>query len=148
MRETGLAPDDLERFTAEVVRLAHSHGARVLVNSDLDLARKTGADGVHLKAAQLMALNARPDMEWCGASTHNTDELARAAELGLDFAVLSPVKATQSHLDASPLGWENFAALSAGQPLPIYALGGLSATDMGDAWHSGAHGIAMQRGAW
>lgn len=148
VRETRLSAYELERLAANVVHLAHAHGARVLVNSDMALARKTGADGVHLKAAQLMALSARPDVEWCGASTHNAAELARAAELGLDFAVLSPVKPTLSHPDAFPLGWENFAALAAGAPLPVYALGGLSDADMADAWHHGAHGIAMQRGAW
>lgn len=148
VRETGLPAFELERFAAQIVRLAHAHGARVLVNSDMALARKVGADGVHLKAAQLMALSARPDVAWCGASTHNALELAHAAELGLDFAVLSPVKPTLSHPDARPLGWENFAALAAGLPLPVYALGGLSGADMADAWRSGAHGIAMQRGAW
>lgn len=148
VREPAMPAGDLQRLAAEVVRLAHAHGARVLVNCDVALARKTGADGVHLKAAQLMALNARPDVEWCGASAHNAAELARAAELGLDFAVLSPVKPTLSHPDALPLGWENFAAQAAGLPLPVYALGGLSGTDIADAWRCGAHGIAMQRGAW
>ncbi|TAL21647.1 MAG: Nudix family hydrolase [Nitrospirae bacterium] len=148
VRETGLPAFELERFAAQVVRLAHVHGARVLVNSDMALARKIGADGVHLKAAQLMALSARPDVAWCGASTHNALELARAAELGLDFAVLSPVKPTLSHTDALPLGWETFAALAAGLPLPVYALGGLSGADMADARRAGAHGIAMQRGAF
>jgi len=148
VRETALPAAELQRLAAQVVRLAHAHGARVLVNCDVALARKVGADGVHLKAAQLMALSARPDVEWCGASAHNAAELAHAAELGLDFAVLSPVKPTLSHPDARPLGWENFAAPAAGLPLPVYALGGLSGADMADAWRSGAHGIAMQRGAW
>lgn len=146
VREPKLPASDLERITAQVVCLAHAHGARVLVNCDEALARKTGADGVHLKAAQLMASRTRPDVEWCGASTHNAKELAHAAELGLDFVVLSPVKPTLSHPNAPPLGWEKFAALAAGLPLPVYALGGLNATDMDNARHSGAHGIAMQRG--
>lgn len=148
VRETNLPDGDLQRFAAAVVRLAHASEARVLINSDMALARKVGADGVHLKAAQLMALNVRPDVEWCGASTHNAAELARAVELGLDFVVLSPVKATLSHPDVLPLGWGNFTGLATGLPLPVYALGGVSGADMADAWHSGAHGIAMQRGAW
>ena len=32
--------------------------------------------------------------------------------LGLDFAVLSPVKATGSHPDETPLGWQAFNTLS------------------------------------
>jgi 8-oxo-dGTP diphosphatase len=33
-------------------------------------------------------------------------------------------------------------------PLPVYALGGMRATDMEQAWECGAHGLAMMRGAW
>ena len=46
-----------------------------------------------------------------GASCHDEAELAHAAALGLDYAVVGPVKATASHPDAAPLGWERFAAL-------------------------------------
>ena len=148
VREKNLPNGELQRFAAEVVRLAHAFGARVLVNGDVALARKVGADGVHLPAAQLMALNARPEVEWCGASAHNAAELARAAELGLDFAVLSPVKPTLSHPGSPSLGWEKFAGLAAGLALPVYALGGMDNADMVAAWRSGAHGIAMQRGVW
>ena len=148
LRESKLPSAELERLAAQVVALAHAHGARVLVNGDIALARKVGADGVHLSSAQLLALNGRPEIEWCAASAHNAAELAHAAELGLDFAVLSPVKPTLSHPAAATLGWEGFAELAAGMPMPVYALGGMSEIDMADAWQAGAHGIAMLRGAW
>jgi len=148
LREKQLPAAELERLATQVVALAHAHGARVLVNGDLELARKVGADGVHLAAAQLLALTQRPEVEWCAASAHNAAELSRAAELGLDFAVLSPVKPTLSHPGATPLGWEGFAELAAGMPMPVYALGGMSGADIADAWQAGAHGIALQRGAW
>jgi len=148
LREKHLPAAELERLAAQVVALAHAHGARVLINGDLELARKVGADGVHLAAAQLMALKQRPEIEWCAASAHNAAELTHAAELGLDFAVLSPVKPTLSHPGAATLGWEGFAELAAGMPMPVYALGGMSCMDMADAWQAGAHGVALQRGAW
>ena len=69
-------------------------------------------------------------------------------ELGLDFAVLGPVKATASHPAAEPLGWARFAALTRGATLPVYAIGGLTRADLEDAWRAGAHGVAMVRSAW
>ncbi|MBS4098468.1 MAG: Nudix family hydrolase [Sulfuricella sp.] len=148
VREKGMAPGELAAFSAEVVRRAHAHGARVLVNGDVAVARASGADGVHLPARQLMALEARPEVAWCAASTHNAAELQRAAQLGVDFAVLSPVNPTLSHPGAPLLGWDGFAALAAGMPFPIYALGGMRCADLPAALQAGAHGIAMMREAW
>ena len=62
--------------------------------------------------------------------------------------LLSPVLPTKSHTDALPLGWQNFQQLVADYPLPVYALGGMQTQHLTTAWQHGAHGIAMQRGAW
>jgi 8-oxo-dGTP diphosphatase len=148
VREKEMPGRARESFAAEVVRRAHKRGAKVLVNGDFALARRAGADGVHLPAAQLMGCEARPEVAWCGASCHSRQELEKAAQLGLDFAVLSPVRPTLSHPGASVLGWGGFAALIMGLPLPVYALGGMTPADLRTAWHHGAHGIAMQRGIW
>ncbi|MBI5910224.1 MAG: Nudix family hydrolase [Betaproteobacteria bacterium] len=148
VREKGMDAPELERFAAAVIAKARLHGARVLINSDIELAERLGADGVHLAAAQLARLQHRPALGWCGASCHNAAELARAARLGVDFAVLGPVQATPSHPDATPLGWEGFTALARGATLPVLALGGMVPGDLETAWRCGAHGIAMVRGSW
>jgi 8-oxo-dGTP diphosphatase len=148
VREKSLAPDALEAFAERVLALARAHGARVLVNHDAELARKIGADGVHLTAAQLMVAAARPEAPWCGASCHSPDELRRAEALGADFAVLGPVRATPSHADSVPLGWERFKEIASRASIPVYALGGLLPRDLEQARRCGAHGLAMVRGAW
>jgi 8-oxo-dGTP diphosphatase len=104
--------------------------------------------GIHLTSLQLMALAARPDLEWVGASCHNASELARAAELELDFVVLGPVLPTASHPGAPHLGWDRFEALIRDYPLPVFALGGLTHADLDAARRRGAHGIALKSGAW
>jgi 8-oxo-dGTP diphosphatase len=148
VREKQLPEGELRRFAAEVVRLARGHGARVLVNGSVELARDTGADGVHLTSAQLARLEGRPPVELVGASCHNATELARATGLGADFAVLGPVLPTPSHPGAPGMGWEKSAALLGDCALPVYALGGMRPSDLETAWRCGAHGISMMRGAW
>ncbi len=148
VRDKNMPRDRLLEFAREVVTRAHRYCAKVLVNADAELATESGADGVHLTAARLAAVRERPTLDWCAASCHTRDELRRAAELGLDFVVLGPVKRTPTHPDAMPLGWEKFAAMAQGAPLPVYALGGLSLPDLLRAREAGAHGIAMMRGAW
>ena len=148
LREKSMPPRQLAELATEVARRCHSHAARLLVNGDFELARQVQADGVHLTANQLRELSARPDFSLVGASTHDADELARAATLGCDFAVLGPVKPTQTHPDATCLGWQAFQALANDAELPVYALGGLGPADVRAAAERGAHGVAMMRGAW
>ncbi len=147
LREKSLAPEARSRLAREVAARCHAHGARLLVNDDVALAEALGA-GVHLPSARLMRLARRPDLPWVAASCHDAQELERAVALGVDFAVLGPVQLTPSHPAAPSLGWEGFQALAWGRPLPVYALGGLTAADLDTARRAGAHGIAMKRGAW
>lgn len=148
LREKHLLRDELRELARRVTALAHAHGAKVLLNGDVALAQEVGADGVQLTATQLAGLRERPAVDWCAASCHNEEELRRAESLGCDFALLSPVLPTQSHPGAAHLGWENFAAITAGSSIPVYALGGLTHADMQTAWRHGAHGIALLRQAW
>ncbi len=148
VREAALAADAREAFAREVVRRARPCGAIVVVNDDLELARRVGADGVHLPARHLACLGGRPDFEWVGASCHTRAELEQAAALSLDYALLGAVLPTATHPGAPCLGWEGFAALAANLPLPVFALGGMSRDDMETARDAGAHGIAAIRAAW
>jgi 8-oxo-dGTP diphosphatase len=148
LREKSFSATRLEQLTAGVLRLARTHGARVLLNGDATLAQRLGCDGVHWTAATLRNARERPADMLCAASTHDATELARAAELGLDFVVLGPVMATPSHPGAQTLGWERFAELVAATPIPVYALGGLALADLPIAQVHGAHGVALRRAAF
>jgi 8-oxo-dGTP diphosphatase len=148
LREKSLPTKQLEQLAETLCALARPRGVRVLLNGDIETARRLGCDGVHWTAARLAAAQARPDDMLCAASCHNAEELARAARLGVDFAVLGPVKVTPSHPEAIPLGWELFAELVRGTPIPVYALGGLDRGDLDVALERGAHGVALRRAAW
>ena len=148
IREKNLAGDALVDLTRQATGLARAHGASVLVNGDAAIAERAGADGVHLTSKALAASESRPPFELVGASCHDERELARAARLGLDFAVLGPVRPTASHPGAATLQWPRFRELTRDYPLPVYAIGGLGRDDLEDAWASGAHGVAAIRGAW
>ena len=132
-----------EEFARSVLRLAHRHGARVLLNGGPAI-----GDGVHYTAAQLMSLRERPRGILGAASCHDAAELERAMALELDFAVLGPVRPTASHPSARVLGWDGFARLARGASIPVYAIGGVQRADLETAWRTGAHGLAMISGAW
>ncbi|HKX53229.1 MAG TPA: Nudix family hydrolase [Nitrosospira sp.] len=148
LREKGMRGKALDAFTRELTARAHHYGARILVNSGTgngSLCHQFGMDGIHFTSADLMNLSKRPDMEWCGASCHNVEELFRAQQLEMDFAVLAPVLPTLSHPESAAVGWQKFATLVRGSSIPVYALGGLRSEDLAIAWEHGAHGIALMR---
>ena len=148
LREKSWPVERLRRLADRLLPIAQAAGARVLLNGAPALAQRLGCAGVHWTAAVLQQATARPEGMLCAASCHDSAELARAAKLGLDFAVLGTVAATPSHPDAEPLGWARVAELLRATPLPIYALGGLSRHDLDTAVAHGAHGIALRRAAW
>jgi 8-oxo-dGTP diphosphatase len=148
LREKAMPRDRLAGLAREVVRLVREPGGIVLVNGDEALARESGADGVHLTAAQLATTVVRPAFERVGASIHDAGELRRAESLELDFAVLGPLAATPTHPQAATLGWDGFARIARDASIPVFAVGGLARGDLERAWAHGAHGVAMIRGAW
>jgi len=137
----------------QVAARCQAAGALLMCNGDAALAAKLGA-GLHLNSAQLMHADAetqlgwRQQFTWLAASCHNQAELQRAAELALDFVVLSPVLPTQSHPGEATLGWPKFTELLQAYPIPVFALGGLGMADLALARQHGAHGIALKSQAW
>ena len=135
----------------QVLPVCHAYQAQLILNAAPALAEHVGADGVHLGSARLMSLSTRPFSSsrlWVGASCHNAKELAHAARLGADFAVVSPVLETTSHPGARTLGWTGFRELTELAVLPVYALGGMTQRHVTQAYEHGAQGIAGVSSLW
>ena len=133
-------------FAETVTRLAHGRGALVVVNDSPEIARRVGADGIHLSSESLARCTSRPDFAWVGASCHSAAEIQQAGALNLDYALLGPVLPTPTHPEASGLGWAEFSQRLQGNTLPVFALGGMQAGHLATAQAHGAHGIALMRG--
>jgi 8-oxo-dGTP diphosphatase len=145
-----LWPQELvHELAADLLPLARRHGAQLLLNGDIDGACALGI-GVHLKSAQLLALSERPlpPKQVVGASCHDAAQLAHAVRIGVDFATLSPVAATASHPQTSPMGWPLFQSLAEAAALPVYALGGMNPSHIAQARQNSGQGVAGIRGFW
>jgi len=149
-RAPALADSDYRLLASSIIELCHRNGARILLNRNPMMAEQLGADGVHLNSTRLREYSARPMSSrlLLAASCHDRNELELAQRLGCDFAVLSPVKDTASHPQASPLGWQGFKQLVDAATLPVYALGGMERKDCAQAKQHGAQGIAAIRSLW
>ena len=136
----------VQHLLSRALARAEPFGSRVVVNSDCgDYPQSTG---VHLTSAALMASQTRPAHALVGASCHDEREMDHATAIGVDYVVIGSVKPTASHPDAIPLGWERFAELARGRPMPAYAIGGLTRADLPAARKHGAHGVALRSAAF
>ncbi len=134
---------------AGLARSCREQGVPVMVRDDPALARATGADVLHLSAARAADLGERPPgTAFLSVACHSARELAHARTLQADQVLLSPVAATPSHSDAPVLGWSGFSELAVGQPMAVYALGGVQPQDLDRAREAGARGVAGIRGFW
>nr|WP_286946655.1 Nudix family hydrolase [Pseudomonas sp. UBA6718] len=126
--------------------------AQLMLKGPLEWLGDFPAAGWHLTAAQLRKYAPQgrpfPGQRWLAASCHDAEELALAARMGVDFVTLSPVQATETHPQATPLGWEQAAELLRASNIPVYLLGGVGPQDRQRAWQAGAQGVAGIRAFW
>lgn len=148
LRAPGLPDAEHEALACALQRRAEALDGALMLDRDVESARRVGAVGLHWSASRLDGSGIRPVPadQWFAVSCHDRAELEAAMAAGADFATLSPVLATASHPDGTPLGWSAFVAACAGLALPVYALGGLGPADVTTAHTRGAQGVAGIRG--
>jgi thiamine-phosphate pyrophosphorylase len=134
-------------FGHRLAEIVHGRGARLVVHDRVDVARVIGADGVHLAARSIDAVDARRLLgRPCSLSRscHDARALAAADDEGLDFVTLSPLFASPGK--GAPLGPARFGELRRAHPsLHVLALGGIDETNVIEAKRAGADGVAVIR---
>lgn len=150
LRAKSFSQNDYIDLARQVKKLCTDHGAKLILNADPGIVSIVEADGVNLTGERLMAMKERPlpADKWVAASCHTEADLTHAAKVNVDFAMLSPVKATASHPDVTPIGWKKFQTMCELAAFPVYALGGVGTDDLDEAFVNGAQGIAAIRALW
>ena len=106
-------------------RIAKALGHVVILADSALTAREWGADGIYGSPRSLYPRRAGLIHL---ATAHGLGELGLAARLGADAALLSPVFATNTHPGGATLGPARFGLLARAAPLPVIALGGMTAS--------------------
>jgi 8-oxo-dGTP diphosphatase len=140
----GTAPDQRAALARRIDAMARGFGTHTLLAGSPMEAQRAGLHGLLSSADDLRRLTARPAMRLWAASCHTETDLARAASLGADAVFVSPILPTPAH-PGEALGWDTLQRLSASATVPIFARGGLSMAQLGQAVAAGAAGIAVSR---
>jgi len=167
LREKDLSTRDLEALARETVRVIHESGqttgrplTSLLINSRIDVALATGADGLHLRSDDVSPEEVRRIWSSCGAgaharentalhpliavSCHTLQEVSEAAHQKASFAVFAPVFEKKGALDSTPTGLVALAEACKAD-IPVLALGGITLANGRACLDAGAAGIAAIR---
>ncbi|HEY4052845.1 MAG TPA: thiamine phosphate synthase [Terriglobales bacterium] len=150
LREKGLPARELEELAREAMQIVRTLSAttRLLINSRSDVALAVGADGVHLRSADISPRDARDIWRKAGSeqdpviavSCHTEAEVAMAARSGANFAAFGPVFEKKDAPDP-PAGIDLLRS-ACEHELPVLALGGVTIENASLCVRAGATGIA------
>lgn len=151
LRLPRLSDADYKAAAEQLLPVATAKGIAVMLDRQPDWVSELGAAGLHLPQRRLpQAAEIRqqlPSTCWLAGSLHDAGA-AVSIPAELDFAVMGPLQSTSTHPDAVGMGWSRFAELLVTAQLPIYAIGGLAATDVPEARQAGAQGVAGISAYW
>ncbi len=136
---------------ASILRLySKKWGMMFIVNDRCDLAMAVEADGVHLGQEDLpisLARNLVGQKMVIGVSTHNANQVEKATQAGADYLGFGPIFPTDTKLNHDPVvglaGMKHIRVLT---PLPVFAIGGISADVVSALRQAGANGVAVASG--
>jgi thiamine-phosphate pyrophosphorylase len=139
-----------EPFLPEVIQirdLCREKGIPLVINDHIDLAEAIGADGVHLGQSDASPALARQRLgpeAIVGTSVSDLTELA-ATDLGpCDYIGTGPVFATGTKADAKAVkGLAGFQEIVRQAPVPVVAIGGITAENARACFEHGAAGVAV-----
>ena len=147
----------IEKKTAkEVLKFCKIKGLKLLISSDVKMAREINADGIHLPEHMIYdqsKINWKNFKTWKSkfkwivtAAAHDKKALYKAFINNVDAALLSPIFATKSHISKKKLGVTKLVKWVHEMKIPVYALGGINLSTIQYLKKTGVIGFAFQRG--
>lgn len=152
LREKDFTPSDVVSSATRLVGLLHAQQAKLFVNvatvEDDTLAliaASPGVDGFHVPDDPDLLAHIRRTFpkHLVGASTHKVDGVRAAADAGADFVTFGPIYGTGAK--ARPQGLVKLSNAAAAAPIPVFAIGGITAERAKECLDAGAHGVAAIR---
>ena len=149
LRDKKARGEDLIPLAEELKAVCEGAGALFTANDDVELARRVGADGVHLGEDDAPTLHARnvlgPDVV-IGRSAGGVAEALEAVRQGADYLGVGAVYATPPQPEGEVAGLDLLRALARENlSVPWFAIGGVTLETAPSVAAAGAPGFAVVR---
>ena len=147
LREKGGSTRRMIEVAKRMVAVCRQADVPLIVNDRIDVALAADADGVHLGQSDFPIPHARELLgkdKLIGGSAATLEEARICLAEGADYIGFGPVYVTGSKADAGPVsGPEGLTHVVETIPLPIIAIGGITAENVPEVMEAGAYGIAV-----
>lgn len=158
LRMKNATVDEIRPVAQEAQRLCREAGATFIIDDHVELVKEIRADGVHLGKNDMPIDEARRILgaDFIIGGTANTfEDVVMHYHNGADYIGCGPFRFTTTKEKLSPvLGLEGYRDIvgkmrgadlrnAKGEPLPIVAIGGITASDVSDIMQTGVTGIAL-----
>lgn len=149
LREKHLDRDGLLAEAKALAALCHRYGVPLLVNDDVEVARLSGADGVHVGQEDMAAAEARRalgrDMI-VGVTAKTVRQALSAQEAGADYLGSGAVFGSTTKLNAKPMSLETLRDICGAVEIPVVAIGGVNRENLPALAGTGIAGAAIVSG--
>ena len=146
LREKGKSDAELLEEALALKEVCRRFGVPLIINDRADIAKKAGADGVHVGLEDMEIERARELLGGgyiIGASAHNAEEAVRAQEAGADYIGCGAVFGSATKTNVTRLPLEELARICAAVRIPAVAIGGIDAENIGLLKRTGVCGAAV-----
>lgn len=149
LREKELDSDHFLEEAIELAELCHRFDVPLLINDDVEIALRSGADGVHLGQDDMNAAQARrllgPD-KIIGVTAKTVEQALLAQSMGADYLGSGAVFGSATKLNAKPMSRETLKAICAAVSIPVAAIGGIHRDNIMELAGTGIAGAAVVSG--
>lgn len=144
--------DEVEQLAGKAKVWCETHGAKLIINDHVEIAKKVNADGVHLGLTDTSIVAARNILgpaKIIGGTANTLEDVLQRINEHCDYVGLGPFRFTTTKEKLSPiLGLEGFEQIhreltNRNLSIPIYAIGGIEVSDLEALKNTGIYGIAV-----
>ena len=146
LREKDLPRLDYIREAAQATALCHRYGVPLIVNDSLEVALKSGADGVHvgIEDQPVAEIRRQAGKGFLIGATATTVEQARAAQAaGADYLGVGAVFPSPTKKNAIRITTGQLREICASVSIPCVAIGGISRENLPALAGGGMDGFAL-----
>ena len=148
MREKGdpMTEDELLTEALALKALCEEYGVPFVIDDDVELAVKCGADGVHVGQSDMACVEARRALgsaRVVGVSAQTVEQAVQAEKDGADYLGVGAVFPTGSKDDADDVSHDTVKAICEAVNIPVIAIGGISKDNVGQLAGLGLDGVAV-----
>ena len=146
LREKHLSEEEFLREAVEIKRLTDQYQIPFVINDNIEIAQKAGADGVHVGQDDMPVEEVRKILgedKIIGVSAHNVEEAVRAEQGGANYLGVGAVHTTATKENTSAVSMEEMKKICQTVSIPVVAIGGIKKNNMNVLSGTGVDGIAV-----